>query len=110
MNHYRLDALLILPRGEVIFAGFGCVETFYLHYAKLLGRAGLPTTRRFKPQCLRRTFASYLERVGGDATAALQHSSRKVTQQSYLDPRVCGSVDHADVVKRAYRFDKGGSP
>ena len=59
---------------------------FYLRYTKLLKRAGLPSGRRFKPQALRRTFATLLEAAGGDATAALGHSSRRVTVASYLDP------------------------
>jgi integrase len=59
---------------------------FYLRYGKLLQRAGLPSGRRFKPQALRRTFATMLEAAGGDATAALGHSSRRVTVASYLDP------------------------
>ena len=37
---------------------------------------------------MRRTFASHLEAAGGNATDALQHSSRAVTEKSYLDLRV----------------------
>lgn len=75
--------------------------TFYLRYTALLKRAGLPTGRRWKPQCLRRTFASYLESAGGDATDALGHSSRSVTRESYLDPTVTDAEQPGSVVARA---------
>lgn len=75
--------------------------TFYRHYGKLLDRAGLPSGRRFKPQCLRRTFASFLEAAGGDATEALAHTDRKTTVKSYLDPAVTleGQRSAADILE-----------
>lgn len=80
--------------------------TFYRHYTKLLERAGLPTGRKFKPQQLRRTFASYLEAAGGDATAALAHSDSKVTKESYLDPGVtqAGRESAGETVERTLRL------
>jgi len=66
----------------------GCRATFYGHYTRLLKAAALPSGRKFKPQKIRRTFASFLELAGGDATEALGHSSRKVTKQSYLDQSI----------------------
>lgn len=59
--------------------------SLYNHFARLLKRAGLPGGRRRKGQALRITFASHLELHGGDATKALRHSDRKVTERSYLD-------------------------
>jgi integrase len=75
--------------------------TFYRRYTNLLKRAGLPSGRRWKPQCLRRTFASYLESAGGDATDALGHSTRRVTRESYLDPTVTTQEQPGDVVAKA---------
>jgi len=72
--------------------------TFYRRYTELLKRAGLPTGRRWKPQCLRRTFATYLEAAGGDATEALDHSTRRVTTQSYLDPTHSKAVPAGSIV------------
>ena len=40
---------------------------------------------------MRRSFASHLEAAGGNATDALQHSSRRVTKESYLDERIVKS-------------------
>ena len=37
-------------------------------------------------------FASYIEANGGSATAALDHTSRRVTMQSYLDPRIAQAM------------------
>lgn len=72
--------------------------TFYRRYTMLLERAGLPTGRRWKPQCLRRTFATFLEAAGGDATEALDHSSRRVTTSSYLDPTHSKAVPASSIV------------
>jgi len=65
-----------------------CQGTFYYHYSKLLRLAGLPDTRYDKPQRIRRTFASFVEKAGGDATKALGHSSRRVTLEHYLDQTI----------------------
>lgn len=64
-------------------------QTYVWHrYGDLLRSAGLPNDRRRKFHCVRRTTASHLEAAGGNATDALRHSSRRITQV-YLDPRIC---------------------
>lgn len=73
---------------KLVFNFPGCRATFYHHYTRLLKLAGLPSGRTHKPQKLRRTFASFLELAGGDATDALSHSNRKVTKEHYLDPAI----------------------
>lgn len=65
------------------------LATFYHAYARLLVAAGLPSDSKSKPQRMRRSFASHLEAAGGNATEALGHSARRVTRESYLDPRIC---------------------
>ena len=35
---------------------------------------------------MRRSFATHLEAAGGNATQALHHSARSLTERSYLDP------------------------
>jgi integrase len=64
------------------------LSSFYYHYTRLLKAAKLPSGRDFKPQQLRRSFASYLEAAGGDATEALGHVDRRTTKQSYLDTSI----------------------
>ena len=81
-------AKMLTPERDLLFAFPWCLGTFYNHYTKLLKSAGLPSTRQDKPQKMRRSFASHLEAAGGNATEALQHSSRRVTERSYIDPSI----------------------
>lgn len=83
------------PDRQMLFPWKKSVSMFYKRYTALLKRAGLPTDRKSKPQRMRRSFASYLEAAGGNATEALDHSSRSVTKKSYLDPRITGIKNHA---------------
>ncbi len=93
---YRLkprtvDALKRIRRGDrdLIFEMGGIKSRFYYHYQKLVKAAGLPwIPHRTGPQKMRRSFASHVSAAGGDATAALRHSSRRVTEESYLDPAI----------------------
>jgi integrase len=79
---------LLGPGRKHVFAFPGCKASFYNAYTRLLKLAGLPSGRQNKPQKIRRTFASFLELAGGDATEALNHSNRKVTKEHYLDPTI----------------------
>jgi integrase len=64
-------------------------EVFYKKYRRLVKDAGLPYVKgKSGPQKMRRTFASFIEAAGGNATRALKHTDRRVTEQSYLDPRI----------------------
>lgn len=72
----------------LVFAFPGSAGSFYHHYGKLLKLAGLPNNRRTKPQKLRRTYATFIEKAGGSATEALGHTSRRTTLESYIDPRI----------------------
>ena len=81
-------AKMLKPDRDLLFPLPGCLGTFYNHYTRLLKDAGLPSTRRDKPQKMRRSFASHLEAAGGNATEALGHSARSVTVRSYIDPTI----------------------
>lgn len=59
----------------------------WYRYEQVLRRAGLPCNSKSKFHRLRKSVASHLEAAGHDATAALGHAGRKVTQR-YLDPRI----------------------
>jgi len=88
---------------ERIFAThWRCVESFYLHYTKLLQRAGLPSGRRWKPQMLRRTFASYVKLAGGNATDALAHESSSTTRRHYEDKTVTDKAAPGDDVAKFF--------
>lgn len=71
----------------------------YNHYRQILIRAKLPHTAKHKFHCIRRTVASAVAHEGGDACQALDHSSPKVTKK-YLDPRIVGQVQTADLVSQ----------
>lgn len=89
------------PNNQVVFAWDRSRCMIWLRYAEILKRAGLPTDRRHKFHALRRTVASFYEAAGGNATELLGHSSREVTRQHYLDPRITGTISAAcDVLFR----------
>ncbi len=84
------------PRRDCIFPW--TVWTFYNRYNRLLEASGLPTGPRWKPQCIRRSFASYLEAAGHNATDALQHTSRSITVRNYIDPTIAVKTQASDVL------------
>lgn len=86
------------PQRTLLFPWPYCEGTFYHHYTRILRAAGLPDDRYSKPQRMRRSFASHLEAAGGNATEALGHSTRSVTKRAYLDPRICGRQDYAQML------------
>lgn len=85
------------PERKLLFAFDADISTFYNRFGRILRRAGLPHYK-CKLQKLRRTFASYVEAAGGDATKALAHSNRSIAIKSYLDPRVCGGRNPSDLL------------
>lgn len=77
------------PEREVIFDRANWRKSFWTAYKYLIKRAGLPyVPGKSGPQKMRRTFASHIEAAGGNATKALKHRDRRVTEDSYLDPRI----------------------
>jgi len=77
------------PSRELIFPWDRADCVFDSNYQILLKLADLPYEKgKTGLQKMRRSFASHIEANGGNATAALDHTARKVTTQSYLDPRV----------------------
>lgn len=73
---------------------------FWTKYKALRQRAGLATDAAHSFHCLRRTGASLAEAAGVDASRLLGHASRATTQRHYLDPRVSGGQQAADVLPR----------
>jgi len=73
----------------------------YLWYAfgKLLKDAGLPQDRRSKFHRIRRSVATHFQIAGGDAQAALGHSSAEVTAK-YIDTRLVPRVHPSDILFR----------
>ena len=92
-SHLPASQAAAIPRNQTL-----CV--FYLHYNRLLARAGLLTDRRSKAQPMRRSFASHLDAMEGNATAALGLGSRAVTHKSYLTPKIAGGQNPLDLFPR----------
>lgn len=66
-----------------------CDSTMYRAYRAIVAQAGLKWDRRQSGfQKLRRTVLTHIELLGGNATAFARHSSRRVTEASYLDQRI----------------------
>ncbi len=84
----RLRELRNRSTGKLVFPADWSVGTFYNRYAAILKRAGLPVSRQFKTQALRRSFASFVEAAGGNATEAMAHTHRRTTERSYIDPTI----------------------
>ena len=100
-------SLIVRPRRALVFPWSRDTGTWYRRYERLLKDSGLPWGRRCKPQKMRRSFASHLEAAGGNATAALGHSSRRITERSYLDPRVRTQQHPGDLL---FRLDSPDVP
>jgi integrase len=83
-----LSLLKRMPRTTPLIFGWTTMHRsrYWQLWKELLKRAGLPATRYTATQCLRRTFATWLEVGGGSATDALGHSSRDITRRAYIDP------------------------
>jgi integrase len=59
-------------------------------FGEIVHAAGLPGGRSAKYHKIRRTVASAYAAAGQDASALLGHSSKRITERYYLDPRLTG--------------------
>jgi hypothetical protein len=85
------------PARDLVFPA-GCRQTFYNHYTRLLHLAGLPTSRRHKPQRVRRSHLTYWQMGGQDAQQRAQHASGDTTIRHYLDETLLPQVDPSTVL------------
>jgi integrase len=77
------------PQRDLMFGMISKNHQFYARYKQLVTDAGLQyVPHKTAPQKMRRTYASFIEANGGNATRALKHVDRRVTEESYLDPRI----------------------
>lgn len=79
----------------------------YRLYDKLLSGAALPHDRFRKFHAVRKSAGSWIKAAGGDATAALGHSSEKITRKYYLDPTIGPNQQPCDILFRPDSFDDG---
>lgn len=81
----------------------------WIRYKIIRERAGLPTDRYSSFHRMRKTVASHFEAAGGNATQLLGHSSRKQTMK-YLDPRITGEKQAADVLFKLSPINRSKPP
>jgi integrase len=76
-----------LPERDLVFEyHWRSWRSVFIRYRKLVADAGLPYVRgKSGPQKMRVTVLSMIEVKGGNATKFARHSSRQVTEESYLD-------------------------
>jgi len=90
-----LDAIRAIydPKRTLLFPRVVTIDTVGRWFRRILDRSGIYAPKgcgqRFHR--LRRSKASYTEAMGGDATRALGHSDRSVTER-YFDPRIVGTA------------------
>lgn len=100
------DTLAILEKlrhyscGNTIFPVTYCIHTIYNRYEEILRDARLPVDRWHKFHCIRKSVASYVEAAGIDASKMLGHSSRRVTENHYLDPTIVTGSHASEVLFR----------
>jgi integrase len=89
LRRETLDSLRLItePQRLLIFPTDGGSNGIYHRTKRICRRAGLPYR---PPKALRISFASYLEANGGNATEALKHSGRAVTEKHYIDVSIAG--------------------
>jgi integrase len=74
------------------------VSSFLGQFRLMLKATGLPSSRHDMLHKLRRTHATHLHVMGGDATASLGHESDQITRGYYLDPRYTRGGNFADLI------------
>lgn len=87
---------IVEPERELVFHWPSWPTHIWWHYKRIRKSAGLPTTRRDAFHKMRRSVASYGAEAGVDPCFLMGHSSRQVTERSYLDPRIAKVPQAAD--------------
>lgn len=100
------DLLQYDARGERVWPWPYCETYLWQKWKAILRRCGLPTGREFSFHCLRKSHASHLKALGGDATQSLGHASDVTTNASYIDPRITGIAN--DPTARLFRLGDVG--
>ena len=88
------------PARDLIFPWDKNPSYFWTAYKRMRQAAGLPSDSKHSFHCIRKTGASLAEACGADACKLLGHSSRRITVDHYLDPRLIPQVHGADILPR----------
>lgn len=98
---------IIIPEREVIFFWPWSLSMLYDRWREILQRAGLPSGRERMFHAIRKSVATHTKLRGGNACEALGHYDPKMTEQVYIDPRVCPTQHASDILPKLHK-PKGG--
>ena len=84
------------PERELVFHWPRIYTHLWYVYRKIRADVGLPTSRMDGFHKMRRSVASYGAEAGVDPCFLMGHSSRRVTERSYLDTRIATVPQAAD--------------
>lgn len=85
-----LDAVIVPSKPQLIFIPTSQRCRIWPIFGEIVAAAGLGGGRSCKFHKIRRTVASAYAAAGQDASLLLGHSSKRITEQFYLDPRITG--------------------
>lgn len=96
-----LDAVIVPSAPELIHIPVSQRARIWPILGEIVKAAGLTGGRTAKFHKIRRTVASLYCAAGQDASSLLGHSSKKITERFYLDPRITGGPPApCDVLQR----------
>lgn len=99
----RLRRLIELdPDRELVWPLTISRGALWHRYKTILRDAGLPTTRASMFHRMRRSALSHFRAAGGNATRLADHSSDKITRDSYEDPTIVVDVQASDLLFDPY--------
>lgn len=96
---------IVTPRRELVFPWPATPTYIFKFYGEILARAGLPNHRMSKFHKLRKSVATYSKRAGLNPSEILGHYDPKITEQVYIDPRLCPKQHAADALPRLWDVD-----
>ena len=85
----RIEAAIAGRADGLVFVWPWTRTLLWREFGKAVKRAGLNTRKRLRFHQIRRSAATHYAAAGGDAVEMLDHSSPRITQRWYLDPRLC---------------------
>ncbi len=96
---------ILLPERRLIWPQPGKGWSIWGAEKRILKAAGLPYEgREFSFHTMRKSVASHVKALGGDAQEALGHADSRMTDQIYIDPRIAPRQFASDVLFRPGNF------
>ena len=93
---------IVLPQRDKIWAWPWSTSILYKRWREFVKRAGLRGGREFMFHCVRKSVATYTKLGGGNPQETLGHYDASMTEQVYIDPRLCPKQHAADILPRLH--------